>query len=364
VAAYVPSSHVNDGVCDPACCDGSDEYDGQISCPNTCKELGIAARKAAEEDVKLALKGWKTRQSYIETAKRKKAELEAERDNLETQLAAAEQKEQELKIALDRAEIRETKVVRQGEKIVDRAREKIDEFKAAIVALRNEIEYYTDRISTLEDILEALKNDHNQNYHDMAVKTAVSGWEELKEQEMPDFDITDEELDLLENEDFDLGDDDVDFTDEFDETVSLRKQVFFFCANLVFRIQDYFPMQVKDFVKAKIANVRSFLVEQGFLADNKPSDSPTVSRTLQKARDAHKQAVGETSRLRREAERAMTQITRDHGPDDVFRAIKGECVAFNTGEYAYSVCVMDEVIQKSNKDSMSTSLGYFIQCRC
>ena len=220
--SYIPSSHVNDGVCDPECCDGSDEYDGQISCPNTCKELGIAARKAAAEDAKTALRGWKTRQTYVETAKRKKAELEAERDRLQTQIVAAEHKEQELKVVLERAEIRESKVSKLGEKIADRAREKINEYKLALTALRDEIGYHTGRIATLEEILEALKNDHNQNYHDMAVKTAITGWDELKGETMPDFGITEEQLDILEKDSVDLGDEDVDFTDEFDETVSSR----------------------------------------------------------------------------------------------------------------------------------------------
>jgi protein kinase C substrate 80K-H len=140
---------------------------------------------------------------------------------LYTQIVTAEQKEQDLKVALDKAENRESKVTKFGEKIADRARDRINEYKKAITALRDEIGYHTNRITTLEDILEALKNDHNQNYHDMAVKTAVSGWEELKGEEIPDFGLTEEQLDLLEKETVDLGDDDVDFSNEFDETVSL-----------------------------------------------------------------------------------------------------------------------------------------------
>ena len=33
---YIPSSRVNDGICD--CCDGTDEYDTAAQCKNTCKE--------------------------------------------------------------------------------------------------------------------------------------------------------------------------------------------------------------------------------------------------------------------------------------------------------------------------------------
>jgi seryl-tRNA synthetase len=148
--------------------------------------------------------------------------LEVERDRLNIEIVAAEEKEKDLKTALERAEIREKKVSKYGEKIAERAREKINEYKTALTALRDEIAYHTDRIAALESILENLTNDHNKNYHDMAVKTAVSGWDELKGQEVPDFGVTEEQLNLLEKEDVDLGDDDADFSNEFDETVSLR----------------------------------------------------------------------------------------------------------------------------------------------
>jgi len=114
---------------------------------------------------------------------------------------------------------------------------------------------------------------------------------------------------------------------------------------------------VKDFVKDTVAYVRSILVDQGILARNKPGDVPTVSRALQKARDAHSQAVTETTRLRNKVVSITTELTADFGPDDVFHAIKGDCFSLNTGEYTYSVCIMGQVSQKSNKDSTSTNLG-------
>jgi hypothetical protein len=360
IPAYIPSSHVNDGICDPACCDGSDEYDGQITCPNTCKELGAAARHAALEDAKLATKGWKTRQSYIDLAKRKVAQLEAERMRLDTLIVAAEQKEMELKQALERAEARESKVTKHGEKIADKAREKINDYKVAITALRDEITDLSGRLETLEGILENLKNNHNQNYHDMAVKTAVSGWEELKENGFPEPAITTEQLDILENETIDLGDDDVEFDEknEFDETVSLRIS-YLKPTNLVYRLQDYFPIQVHQFWTEKIAYLRSILVKHGFLAPEKQTDGTVVSKALQKARDVHAKATTETSRLRTQVDDINNQLTTDCGPDDVFRAIKDDCISLDSGEYTYEVCIMSRVTQKSNKDGASTNLGYF-----
>jgi protein kinase C substrate 80K-H len=284
--------------------------------------------------------------------------LEAEKARLETEIVAAEQKVQDLKIALDQAEIREGKVSKFGEKIADRAREKFEEYKSAIAALKDEIEYYRGRVGTLEGILETLKKDHNQNYHDMAVKAAVSGWEELKDKEKPDFGITEEQLEILEKETIDLGDDTVDFTNEFDETVSLRIPPEFSCLTIVYRIQEYFPKQVKDFVSEKIAYIRSILADQGFLPHNKSGDGVTVSRGLQKARDAHAQAITETSRRQNELDSVSKQLTAEYGPNDVFLAIKGECFSLDSGEYTYSVCIMGQVNQKSNKDSTNTNLGY------
>jgi len=114
---------------------------------------------------------------------------------------------------------------------------------------------------------------------------------------------------------------------------------------------------VRDFIKSQISYVRSILADQGFLPKETPGDG-TVSRALQKARDAHQKAVTETSRLQREVDTVKEQISADYGPDDVFRAIKGDCVSLDTGEYTYTVCMMDKVTQKSNKDGANTNLGY------
>lgn len=302
--------------------------------------------------------GWRVRQSYIDKAARKKAELESERNRLNPLLVSAQQKEKDLKAALERAETRETKVSKHGEKVADKAREKINEYKAALTGLRDEIEYWSGRVNTLEQILEDLKVNHNQNYHDMAVKTAISGWDELKNEKLPEWQLTEEQLDNLEKAEIDLGDDDVDFANEFEDTVSLRIAALLVGLTLVYRIQDYFPAQVTDFVKEKIAYLRAVLVEQGFVADNKPGDGPKISRGLQKARDVHSAAVQEVSRFENQIQGVSDQLSSDYGPDSIFLAIKDDCFSVDTGEYTYTVCIMGQVTQKSNKDGTNTNLGY------
>ena len=56
---YFFSSRVNDMICD--CCDGSDEWGGYVTCPNTCKELYkqyYAERIKSQEE---AMEGYKIR---------------------------------------------------------------------------------------------------------------------------------------------------------------------------------------------------------------------------------------------------------------------------------------------------------------
>lgn len=59
-------------VCFPMgadCCDGSDEYGGQVTCPNTCWEAGKAARENLKKKIETYNQGLVIRRQEIEQAK-------------------------------------------------------------------------------------------------------------------------------------------------------------------------------------------------------------------------------------------------------------------------------------------------------
>ncbi|CAN7006173.1 unnamed protein product [Brassica rapa subsp. trilocularis] len=62
------SSRVNDGICED-CCDGSDEYGGNVTCPNTCWEAGKAARESLKKKIETYRQGLVVRRKDIEQAK-------------------------------------------------------------------------------------------------------------------------------------------------------------------------------------------------------------------------------------------------------------------------------------------------------
>ncbi|XVF53208.1 hypothetical protein PTKIN_Ptkin05aG0082000 [Pterospermum kingtungense] len=97
-ARHVPqllfSSRVNDGICD--CCDGSDEYDGQVKCPNTCWEVGKVARVRPLKKISTYKEGAKLRNLEIERAKLA-AKDEAELTNIKNEDKTLKALVQELK---------------------------------------------------------------------------------------------------------------------------------------------------------------------------------------------------------------------------------------------------------------------------
>ncbi|KDP20273.1 hypothetical protein JCGZ_06859 [Jatropha curcas] len=64
---YLPSSRVNDGICD--CCDGSDEYDGKVNCSNTCWKAGKVTRDKLQKKIDMYKQGITLRKKEIEQAK-------------------------------------------------------------------------------------------------------------------------------------------------------------------------------------------------------------------------------------------------------------------------------------------------------
>ena len=59
------------------------------------------------------------------------------------------------------------------------AKERIDELREALVAVRQERDATVQTVSTLEGILSTFKEEYNPNFNDEGVKRAVRSWEEF-----------------------------------------------------------------------------------------------------------------------------------------------------------------------------------------
>lgn len=127
-------SRVNDGVCDSECCDGSDEMDGKVHCPNTCEEVGREYRKKNEEDGRKNRVGAAVRKEYISFGIKEKKRLEEEVEKARKEIVGLEQREKAAQSALSTMEASEAGDIEM--KTSSLLYQQIVEMQAAIKSLR------------------------------------------------------------------------------------------------------------------------------------------------------------------------------------------------------------------------------------
>ncbi|KXS16355.1 hypothetical protein M427DRAFT_134363 [Gonapodya prolifera JEL478] len=90
VPTFIKSNRVNDGVCEPECCDGSDEWSNPGACPNRCEELAKVARADRLKTLGSRIEGAKTRAELTSKGKELKKVKERELKLLKSHIPALE----------------------------------------------------------------------------------------------------------------------------------------------------------------------------------------------------------------------------------------------------------------------------------
>lgn len=127
----------------------------------------------------------------------------------------------------------------------------------------------------------------------------------------------------------------------------------------MYKIEEYLPKQMREWVDQKVRDIRVMLVENGILAGSRNSGSE--SKAVSNAREALKAAEDDLRKNRDQLESHKEDLNKDYGQDDVFRALKGRCVAKDSGEYVYELCWFDQTKQKSKKGGSETGMGNFVR---
>ena len=117
---------------------------------------------------------------------------------------------------------------------------------------------------------------------------------------------------------------------------------------------------MRDWVDKKLRDLRLFLIENGVLAPSR-GDSDSESKEVADARNALKAAQDGLSGIEDELTRHREDLSQDYGLDDVFRALKGQCVSKDSGEYTYELCWLEQTKQKPKKRGGDTGMGNFVR---
>lgn len=174
IAGFVKPGRVNDGICDPECCDGSDEYNGLATCPNTCAQVGKQHRKKLQEEANIRSAGAKIRASYIAETAKKLSAVRAEVASLEVEVEVAREQEAARKADLERAEKMDQAVIEEKKQTPLYAT--LKDHQSALDALVKREEAMQMELKRLTDLLDDLSDGYNPNYQDMAVKGAVMAY--------------------------------------------------------------------------------------------------------------------------------------------------------------------------------------------
>jgi protein kinase C substrate 80K-H len=378
--SYVPFTSVNDGICDyELCCDGSEEFEhvGGVKCPDKCKEIGKEWKRLDEIRQKSLGNAAKKRKELVVEAGRLRKEVEDRIKTLSAEIEGHEHKLQQLEAEYADVERREKGRVIKGSVspkagkmgiLVGLAKQRMNELRESVIRVRSERDAYDQRIQELEKILSTFKEEYNPNFNDEGVKRAVRAWEDYAARDKTSHNAAaDRDLEEMSKSDEHNGLNWEDYENEDGEgETDVRECICYptlhgINANIlpVYEFENYLPPTIRTWLDTKLRDLRLMLIENGILAETS-STNPSESKAVQEAKKRVDSARKDLEKAQKDRTSHQEDLSKDWGVDDVFRALKGQCVSTEAGEYTYEVCFMEKTTQKPKKGGGNTNMGNFV----
>jgi len=340
VGASIPSSKVNDGICELACCDGSDEAPGL--CPNTCRE--IAAQKAKERAAwrQVVEEGMAKKKEYMRDASammearyKELASLQAQKVGLEKKVADAriekESEEGKEKVKRDEAMEQAATTLISGLKIESLGQEELVSLHRKLKgrpgkALRRVLEEIRGKAG-IEEVEgeEEGEGGEQRPLSDIAAKEEMEKkMKEVKEGTFHDH------LGPVPAED---EDEDAEGDEDDDEEIE---------------DDDYSPPNAaqEPLDPALVSLLEA--AEEGL-------DEPSAG--AEAARQALKDARDEERTVRERIQEMEAESQDDYGDGYAFYLLRGKCFSKTVNKYRYEMCPYKEAQQVEGSAARGTSLG-------
>lgn len=334
---YIPSSWVDDGVCDyEKCCDGTDEPKGK--CPNRCAEFKDKYERERLENNGIVDKGVEIRNGIIAKSQHERLQIQHELDRLTHEMGDLQSKLKQLN------KVKETRNLEDG-KLINNAFEdyerNLEDARKVVDLQMTQHSDLTERVHTLEKLLQTMKDNYNHNFNDPAVKLAAHSFEDyvankgiLKNVNNDGNSKVKNQLDELHTS-FETSKDKL--LDEWQKKQEGKKS------------GSWFHFSAEDIVDAFLG-IRS-LDESSEL--NKQHSSVGPARLAKNIEDLESKI--------KECNQSITSdkqsLAKDYGPNDILRSQNG-CISHQIGEYNYRLCFTGELSQiDSNRHGVR--IGHF-----
>lgn len=318
---YIPSSWVDDGVCDyERCCDGSDEQPGR--CENRCKELAEISESKRKLNNEIVTEGMSIRARIV-------GKSQGERFDTEQELEMLEKKEVEVSDKLADLQKQREERGSESQKEVAEAFKPVDEELSSVVeqadGVKKEASVYKARAESLSTILSKLNNDYNHNFNDPAVKDAAHAFEQYEANidSVTDTSLSTEEL--------------VKKLDEAKRTIMDSLAQSAAEVSEASNFKWYMPFDLRDVVESYLA-VRP---------QDRHKKSKRKSLTALDADIEEAEAILDVAKT--EIKKRRESLAQDYGPDDILRS-RSDCISNKIAGYNYQLCFTDELTQIDKND--------------
>ncbi|CAN6618644.1 hypothetical protein TRVA0_007S02058 [Trichomonascus vanleenenianus] len=355
IPAYIPSSRVNDGVCDyDVCCDGSDEAGLDPSlCPDRCKEIHEAYEKDRYERVRQLTEGLKEREKIVAKAKQDinglQKELKEKESELSNKRATLEQDKVNLETAIEEDRARKLKMGISADQL-DTPPE-IAEIATELLALaeRNEkgvelVNVLVNQYNDVSETFERLKVGYNPNFNDPAVKEAIRSWDDIKKRQDSFSEIQGSadqlkqlitRLEAYRPSASSNSNNDACECPSYSDYLSGLPQPF----NQIPLLLDSAAEQLEKWGLYKRSTTRKS--GSGKPASDESEEVTSIRRRVENTEN-------EISTLSDRINAIKKDLATNYGNDDVLRGLKNVCVKNHIGEYDYEVCFYGGSTQSGN----------------
>ncbi|KAF9544856.1 hypothetical protein EC957_011586 [Mortierella hygrophila] len=356
----IKTSRVNDGVCDEECCDGSDEYDGQTHCPNVCDEVGAKAREENDRIQSIQNEGARLRRGFIKYGKANKVSLTNELETLKGQVDKIQETLSDARAKLDVANEAQDAYLEGSKNEREAARKQ--QLEPIIQEQTKRLKYATEVRDMLRLTLQNLKEKHNKNYHDLAVKGTVSGFDEYIVAQGEKTETAQEDSDISSDRQFDALVDETsvvlrdigtlhdlldgmkrDYNTEYNDEAVL----------VAVKVTEDFEV-TWDSSRLDFVDVEHLVLPEELAIDNPEAEKFKDETDL--AQETFNDASEKQSKVQEGIRDIERKLNMDFGPDETFAQLVDNCFDFKDTEYTYSICLFGDANQSSHS---STHLGNF-----
>ncbi|KAJ3384871.1 hypothetical protein HDU92_003344 [Lobulomyces angularis] len=389
IPIYISSSKVNDGVCDEECCDGSDEYNGFVTCPNTCKQAAVEYNRDKKKELEMKQVAMKTKLEYVNFHKTEKKRRELELKKLQSQIADSVALVEKYTKAKEEAQIYEERVEKLRNSTMAKKQQKecptnLKAIRNDFKNLRNKLIKANEKINFLFEVVEPLnkktlseKSVEEEEFeepvlsenclHDPVLMEMKTNIEQLRYDNSEEVVVPAEPLE-------EEGDDvvySIEELEKFFDPCQDNHSSGFECLKsglnkIKLNLVGFYSWKGwnKLFYKTPLNLINSFLYKSSITKTGDEVVDDLESRfgeykDLSEAEKNLELAENEKRDLESKIEKLETISGIDFGPLGIFEKLYEQCINLDTPEYTYEVCLFGRSTQKSKKGHGDTSIGSF-----